>query len=318
MKNRQKTSGVFKVSAVSTGALILLAMLYPVRLSWITNRVRDFLGVNIGVFYLLLASIMVGVCLYCIVSPIGKIRLGDPDSTPEHSTITWLAMLFSAGMGIGLVFYGAAEPLSHYAVSAPDAELYSAEALSDAMKYSFLHYGINAWAIYGIVALSLAYFHFRKKEQFLVSVTLKPLLGGRTEGVIGTIVDSLTIIATIVGVATTLGLGAAQINGGLNFLFRVPETHVSEIVIICVASVLFIWSAVSGIDKGISTISNINVIIAVILMVVITAIGPTVHILNVTTESIGAYLNSFLELSFRTEANNPQGQQWIQYNGPQK
>lgn len=312
MKTKAKTSNVFKLSAVCAGALILAALLFPTKLSRVTHGIRAFLGVNFGALYLLLASVIVGVCLYCILSPFGKIRLGDPDSRPEHNTITWLAMLFSAGMGIGLVFYGAAEPLSHFAVSAPRAELYSAEALADAMQYSFLHYGINAWAIYAIVALALAYFHFRKKERFLISVTLKPLIGSRTDGPIGTVLDSLTIIATIVGVATTLGLGAAQINGGLNFLFGVPETHTSAIVIIFVASVLYIWSAVSGIDKGISTISNINVIIAVILMVTLAAIGPTVRIFNFTTESIGAYLNSFLELSFRTEANNPQGQAWMQ------
>ncbi len=281
-------------------------------MSYVTNAVRDFLGLNFGAFYMLLATMIFCVCLYCIFSPIGRIRLGDPGSRPEYGMITWLAMLFSAGMGIGLVFYGAAEPLSHYAISAPQAALYSPEALADALKFSFFHYGIHAWAIYGIVALALAYFQFRKKEKILISVTLKPILGNRTEGLIGVGIDSLTIVATVIGVATTLGFGAAQINGGLNYLFGIPENLVSELLIVAVASVLFMWSAVSGISKGISLLSNLNVFIAVVLMFAVIVLGPTVKIFNFTIESAGAYLNDFIKLSFRTEANNPLGQQWIQ------
>lgn len=308
----KRVSNVFVVSVIITGLIILISLIFPSEMSSVTNIVRDFLGVNFGAFYMLLATLIVAVCIYFIINPVGKIKLGDPDSKPEHSMITWLAMLFSAGMGIGLVFYGAAEPLSHYAISAPQNEIYSAEALADSLKFSFFHYGIHAWAIYAIVALALAYFQFRKKESILLSATLKPLVGQKTEGALGTAVDSLTIIATIVGVATTLGFGAAQINGGLNYLFDIPETTVSQIIIIIAASIPFIWTAVSGINKGISIISNINIVIAVLLMIVVAGLGPTVQMFNFTLETTGNYFNDFLSMSFRTEANNPEGQQWIQ------
>lgn len=305
-------SNVFKISAFATSILIILALIFPEYLTKITGDMRRFLGTHFGWFYLLIATIVVGVCIYFILSPLGKIRLGESGDKPEYSTTTWLAMLFSAGMGIGLVFYGAAEPLSHYAISAPDSQVLSAKALEDSLKYSFFHYGIHAWAIYAIVALALAYFQFRKKEKTLVSVTLKPLLGNRANGAIGTSIDCLTIIATTIGVATTLGFGATQINGGLNYLFGIPEDFIVQLIIILIASVLFIWSAVSGIDKGISIISNLNILISVILMTVIILMGPTVKIMNSTLESIGVYINNFITLSFRTEAFNPSGQAWIQ------
>ena len=312
MAKERKLTPVFRISALITGVIILLALVFPNQLAAITHSIRDFLDLKFGAFYLLLATIIVGVCLYFIISPAGKIRLGDPDSKPEHSKLSWLAMLFSAGMGIGLVFYGAAEPLSHYAISAPEAEVFSAQALSDSLKFSFFHYGIHAWAIYAIVALALAYFQFRKKEKILLSSTLKPLIGNRVNGAVGVMIDSLTIVATVVGVATTLGFGAAQINGGLNYLFGIPENKTSQLIIIAVASILFIWSAVAGIDKGISTISNGNIILAALLMLLVLIIGPTVKIINFTVESLGNYMDDFLRLSFRTEANDPSAQEWIQ------
>ncbi len=308
-----RTTRVFKVSTSVAGILILTALVFPARLYSVTSQVRDFVGDHFGWFYLLLATAVVGVSLYCMFSPVGRIRLGDPDSRPEHSDASWLAMLFSAGMGIGLVFYGAAEPLSHFAVSTPEASAYSQEALEDALKYSFFHYGIHAWAIYGVIALALAYFQFRKKEKILLSVTLKPLFGRYADGWLGTAVDSLTIIATIIGVATTLGLGAAQINGGLNSLWGFPENSWSRLAIIFVTSVFFIWSAVAGIDKGIKTLSNLNSYVAIAILALVLAVGPTVQILESTVESFGSYINNFIELSFRTEAHNPAGRDWIQH-----
>lgn len=157
--------------------VIILALVFKENFANFTASIKDFISVNFGWYYLLLVGIIVILCFVLIALPIGKIKLGNPNSKPEHGMISWIAMLFSAGMGIGLVFYGAAEPLSHFAASAPEAKLYSEQALSDAFKYSFFHYGIHAWAVYAIVALALAYFRFRKKERFLISATLKPLFG---------------------------------------------------------------------------------------------------------------------------------------------
>ncbi|RAP51040.1 MAG: choline transporter, partial [Methanosphaera sp. rholeuAM74] len=235
------------------------------------------------------------------------------DSKPEYSTFSWIAMLFSAGMGIGLVFYGAAEPLSLYAVTAPEATLYSQQAMLDALKYSFFHYGISAWSVYGMVALAIAYFKYRKKEVPNISSTLKPIFGKLTEGKLGNVVDALTIFATVVGVATSLGLGAVQINSGLNYIFGVIQSINVQIIIIVIATVLFLTSAMSGINKGVKILSDTNIALAVLLMIVAIAIGPSLDIANFFIEGIGAYMNDFIRLSFRTAASGTLAQQeWVQ------
>ncbi len=175
----------FWVALVAVGLVVVAALIFSSAFESFTGSLRNTISRNCGWFYLLTVLTLVGVCLMLVLSPAGKIRLGDPGSRPEYSTVSWIAMLFSAGMGIGLVFYGAAEPLSHYAIQAPEAALYSQEALRDAFKYSFFHYGIHAWAIYAIISLAIAYFQFRKKESTLLSATLKSLFGKSVEGRLG-------------------------------------------------------------------------------------------------------------------------------------
>lgn len=171
-------------------------------------------------------------------------------------------MMFSAGMGIGLVFYGAAEPLSHFAKSTPNAPAMSTKALADAFRYTFFHWGFHAWGVYAFVALTLAYFGFRKNEKYLLSVSFKPILGKYADGHIATIIDTITIIATVIGVATTLGFGAAQINGGLSQVFGTPNNSTVQIIIIIITTALFIASALSGLGKGVKILSNLNLILA--------------------------------------------------------
>ncbi|MCR5625457.1 MAG: BCCT family transporter [Lachnospiraceae bacterium] len=301
----------FWVALLAVMIIVLCALIFSNKFESITGTIRDDIIRGAGWFYLLTIMVLVGVCIFLLISPIGKIRLGDPDSRPTYSTVSWIAMLFSAGMGIGLVFYGAAEPLSHYAVMAPEAETYSRQALLDAFKYSFFHYGIHAWAIYAIVALAIAYFQFRKKESTLFSVTLKPLFGNTMDGKVGKLVDSLTIFATVIGVATSLGSGALQINSGINNLFGVPYNFTVQLIIIIVATGLFMTSALSGLDKGVKTLSNLNMIIAVILMIIAFIMGPSVKIMNTFTETIGAYLQDFLRMSARTGAGDADQQAWI-------
>lgn len=308
---RLNVSPAFWIAAAAVMIIILCALIFTSAFESFTEILRNSISHNFGWFYLLTIMLLVGVSVYLILSPAGKIRLGDPDSRPEYSTLSWIAMLFSAGMGIGLVFYGAAEPLSHYAVQAPEAAEFSREALHDAFKYSFLHYGIHAWAIYAIVALALAYFQFRKKERTLLSVTLKPLFGKSVDGKAGYAIDSLTIFATVIGVATSLGIGAMQINGGLNELIGIPENFGIQIIIIAVATVLFISSSLSGLDKGVKMLSNANMIIACLLMLVVFIVGPGIRIMNTFTETLGEYLQDFLRMSARTGAGNPKQQEWI-------
>ncbi len=301
----------FWVALVAVTLVVIIALVFSSGITDYTGLIRASISRNFGWFYLLTVLSLVGVCLFLMLSPVGKIRLGDPGSRPEYSTVSWLAMLFSAGMGIGLVFYGAAEPLSHYALQAPEAELLSQKALRDAFKYSFFHYGIHAWAIYAIVGLAIAYFQFRKKESTLLSVTLKPLIGNAADGKIGKIVDSLTIFATVVGVATSLGSGAIQINGGLNGLLGVPENHGVQLLIIIVATVLYMASALSGLNRGVKTLSNLNMIVAGILIVLAFHLGSGVKMMNTFTETLGLYLQDLLRISSRTGAGNPPQQAWI-------
>lgn len=221
-------------------------------------------------------------------------------------------MLFSAGMGIGLVFWGAAEPLSHYAVSAPQNHLGSQEALANAFKYTFFHWGIHAWAVYAVVALALAYFKFRKKEKSLISVTLKPIFEQKTDGLFGKIIDSITVFATVVGVATTLGFGAVQINGGLSYLFGVPNNIYMQVLIISITTVFFVMSALSGIGKGVKILSNVNAVLAIGLLAISIIVGPTLPIMNTFVETLGSYLQEFLKMSFRTAAFDTEQQKWIQ------
>lgn len=310
-QGKSNLTASFWIALTLVGIMVVLGIIYPESFQLITFKIRRFISRDFGWYYLLLVTSLVLFCIFLIFSPIGKIRLGDPESRPEYSNISWIAMLFSAGMGIGLVFWGAAEPLSHFAVSSPDAPALSQKALETSLKYTFFHWGIHAWSVYGVVALSLAYFKYRKQEKSLLSVTLKPILGTKTDGWVGNIVDSITIFATVIGVATTLGFGAVQINGGLNYLFGVPQDIVVQVIIIAVTTVIFITSALKGIGKGIKILSNINIILAASLLALAMVVGPSVKIFNSLVESIGFYISDFFDLSFRTAAYNQDMNEWI-------
>jgi glycine betaine transporter len=303
---------VFWISMSIISIVVILGIVFPVKFQFVTKQIKNFISIYLGWHYLILVTSIVFFCLFLIFSPVSKIRLGDPDSKPEHSKLSWIAMLFSAGMGIGLVFWGAAEPLSHYAVSAPDGQTGSQKALKDAFQYTFFHWGIHAWAVYAVVALALAYFQFRKKEKTLISVTLKPLFGHKTDGFWGKILDSITVFATAIGVATTLGFGAIQINGGLKYLFGIPKNIYIQIIIVAVTTICFIMSALSGIGKGVKILSNINVILAIGLMSIAIIVGPSAKIINTFVETLGGYLQNFLSMSFSTGAFDAQQQIWIQ------
>lgn len=310
-RRRWNATPTFWISLIAVLIIVIVALIFSESFTNITGVIRDAIAKGGGWFYLLTVLFLVFACLILVISPVGKIRLGDPDSRPEYSTFSWVAMLFAAGMGISLVFYGAAEPLSHFASSAPEAALYSQEALLDAFKYSFFHYGIHGWAIYSIVALAIAYFQFRKKESFLLSATLKPLFGKAASGPFGHVVDSLTVFATVIGVATSLGFGAIQINNGMGKLFGLPVNFLVQVIIIVVATCLFIASAVSGLDKGVKRLSNFNMVLAFALMITAFIVGPGIKILNTFTETTGAYLQDFIRMSARTAMSNPEQQQWI-------
>ncbi|HEC2153079.1 BCCT family transporter [Staphylococcus delphini] len=308
--NGKKFSPVFLISAIIVFAIVLIGVFIPTQFGEFTNTIKLWITDKLGWYYLILTTIIVFFCIFLIFSPIGKLKLGRPNDKPEFNTVSWFAMLFSAGMGIGLVFYGAAEPISHFA-SPPNADPQSTEAFTESLRSTFFHWGFHAWAVYGVVALALAYAQFRKGEPGLLSKTLRPILGDHVDGVIGTIIDVLAVFATVIGVAVSLGMGALQISGGLNYLFGLPNTIVTQSIIIVVVTILFIMSAWSGLSKGIQYLSNLNIGLGTLLLLAGLIVGPTVLILNMFTSSTGSLLNSFLFNSFDAAATNPQKREWM-------
>ncbi|PAQ15009.1 glycine/betaine ABC transporter permease [Bacillaceae bacterium SAOS 7] len=307
----RRISNVFWYAAALVLVAVIFGVVAPNSFETVTANLQSFFTSTFGWYYLILVSVIVVFCLLLIFSPIGAIKLGKPDDKPDYSTPTWFAMLFSAGMGIGLVFWGAAEPLSHFAKTPPLAEAGSNAALKDSMRYAFFHWGIHAWAIYALVALALAYYKFRKDEPGLISATLTPILGRAARGPLGTIIDVIAVFATLVGVATTLGFGAAQINGGLSYLLGIPVNFNVQLIIIVVATILFIISAMSGLGKGIKILSNTNMVLAVVLLVLMLIVGPTLLIFNMFTDTIGSYFQNLITMSFQIAPLNEEHRSWI-------
>lgn len=309
-QNGKKFSPVFIFSSIIVFAIVLVGVLIPKQFGGITSSITAWITSTLGWYYLILTTVIVFFCVFLIFSPIGKLKLGRPNDKPEFNTVSWFAMLFSAGMGIGLVFYGAAEPIAHFA-SPPNADPKSTEAFTESLRSTFFHWGFHAWAVYGVVALALAYSQFRKGEPGLLSKTLRPILGDRVDGPIGTLIDVLAVFATVVGVAVSLGMGALQIAGGLHYLFNIPNNIITQSIIILVVTILFIMSAWSGLSKGIQYLSNLNIGLGTVLLIAALFIGPTILILNMLTSSTGSLLNSFLFNSFDAAATNPQKREWM-------
>lgn len=306
-----KFTTVFKWSAALVLLLVIIAVTIPSQFETVTANVQAFISTSFGWYYLIVVTVFVFVCLFLLISPVGRITLGKPGEKPEFTRPSWIAMLFSAGMGIGLVFWGAAEPISHYAISSPTGETGTEQAIRDAMRFSFFHWGIHAWAIYGIVALVLAYFNFRHDRPALISATLVPILGSAAEGKSGKFIDILAVLATVSGIATTLGFGAVQINGGLSFVFDVPISIFVQLIIILIVTVLFMLSAMTGLGQGIRILSNVNMVLAVALFAFVFIAGPTVFILNLFTNTFGAYIQNLPTMSFRSAPLNGESRDWI-------
>ncbi len=302
-KTKQKNNTVFYVSLAISLAIVIWGIVAQKNFAEFANKLLGFLTNNFGWAYLVSMFVFVLFSLVLAFSKYGNIKLGPDDSEPEYSTTSWFAMLFGAGMGIGLVFWGVAEPISHFVSPAPGIEPGTNNAINFAMKASFMHWGFHPWANYAIIGLALAYFQFRKNKPGLISSIFIPLFGEeRVNGPIGKTIDILAVFATIAGVATSLGLGTLQINSGLNYLFNLPETTQVQLGIIVVITILYIWTAVSGIDKGIKLLGDINLYLAFGILILSFVFGPTLKIVNVFTNGLGQYINSFIADSLHVEA----------------
>lgn len=306
----RKVSAVFWISLVIASAFVVWGVIAPVRLGRLMNQTKAFFLDTFGWFYQLSATFFLLFALFLIFSRYGRIKLGADDDKPSFSRPTWFAMLFSAGMGIGLLFFGVAEPISHF-VDPPVGEGGTTQAAQRALVYTYLHWGFHAWAIYSVIALILAYYKFRKSQPGLMSVTLVPLLGERAKGMIGIVIDVVAVFATIFGVAASLGLGAAQINGGLHYVAGVPNNFTIQLVIIVIVTVLFILSASTGLQKGIKYLSNANLILAVFLLFIFLFLGPTKFILNMFTTTMGSYIQNLPSMGLRLAPFSKEQAAWI-------
>nr|WP_144923242.1 BCCT family transporter [Paenibacillus bovis] len=307
----KKASLVFYVSLAIVGSLVLMGIVMPTTLEKVTSVAQNFITNSFGWYYLVLVMVFVVACAYLFVSPLGRIKLGKQEDEPEFSKPTWLAMLFSAGVGISLIFYGTYEPLSHYAISSPTGELGTDQGMKDALRFTFFHYGIHGWAVYGVVSLVLAYFAFRKGELTLISRTLRPIIGKHADGLVGKVIDIIAVVSTVLGVATSLGFGAMQINGGLSYLFGIPSNFTIQSIIIFVVTILFMISALTGLSKGIKILSNLNMGLAAALFLIVFLLGSTVFTLNLFVDSVGAYLQNFINMGFRISPLNEDSRSWI-------
>ncbi|SDI37740.1 glycine betaine uptake BCCT transporter [Alteribacillus bidgolensis] len=260
---------------------------------FLANTVEYF-----GWFYLTATLVFLIMAFLLIFSKYGKIRLGKDTDRPVYSKLSWISMLFSAGMGIGLVFWGVAEPLFHY-MTPPFGEAATANAANTAMTYTYFHWGLHPWAVYTLIGLSLAFFQYRKDLPGLISSTFYPIIGNRIYGPIGKGVDVLAIFATVFGIATSLGLGTMQIAGGLSHLFDVPNVVSTQIFIILIVTVLFAGSALIGINRGMKILSNFNILLAFGIMMLLLFLGPTSEIFKVFTTTTGSYLDDVLYMSLR-------------------
>ncbi|OLN32066.1 glycine betaine uptake BCCT transporter [Desulfosporosinus metallidurans] len=295
---------IFSISVIIMVVFVLWTLLQPKTAGDTFNAVQKFITDNFGWSYLLGVTFFLVFALYIAFSKYGNITLGKDGEKPEHSTWSWFAMLFAAGMGIGLVFWGVAEPMDHF-TTPPFGAPSTIESAQTAMRYTFFHWGLHPWGIFAVVGLSMAYFQFRKGLPATMSSSLYPILGEKgVNGWIGKAVDILSVFATIFGVATSLGLGAMQIATGLHFAYGLPTGMTTTIIIIVVITILFIISAVTGIEKGIKFLSNINMVIIFLILACTLIVGPTRFILNGMTETIGSYLQNIVQMSFWADTFN--------------
>jgi choline/glycine/proline betaine transport protein len=287
---------VFFFSAAIIALFVALTIFFEQNVDDLFNKVQGGVSHYAGWFFVATMNIVLIFVISLLLGRFGDIRLGGEGARAEFSTAAWFAMLFSAGMGIGLLFYGVAEPMFHF-VASPLAQPGTAEAARSAMDFTFLHWGLHPWSIYALVGLSLGFFAFNKGLPLSIRAVFYPLFGERIYGPIGNVIDIMATVATMFGVATSLGLGVQQVNAGLSHLFGLPQTTWMQLVLIAGITAVATWSVVKGLDAGIKRLSQLNVIVAATLMLFVLLMGPSLFILNAFVENTGYYLQKFFQLS---------------------
>ena len=292
---------VFITSALLIVGFILFGSLFGELAGEVFNQLQSFITHRFRWLFIILMNVTVVFSLYIALSRYGDIRLGHQTEHPEYSLLSWFGMLFSAGIGIGLLYWGTAEPLYHF-MSPPMGQAETVEAAKQAMSISFLHWGIHAWALYCVVALSLAYFHYRRGLPLSIRSVLYPLIGQKIYGKWGHVVDTLAVFGTMFGVVTSLGLGAMQINAGFSNVFGIPNNVPVQLCLIAIITAMATLSVMMGLDKGIKRLSDINIVLTVLLLGFMVFFGPTQFIIDSFIENIGNYVSQLIPLGFWSEA----------------
>ena len=317
---------VFAISSLLVVAFVILTLMFQTQVEPVFSGMRNWLTSNLDWFFLSAGNFFVVVCLGLAISPLGKVRLGGTEATPDYSYLGWFSMLFAAGMGIGLMFFGVSEPLSHFGTAFGGTVLENGVrtdwaplggAVGDAeaaarlgMAATIFHWALHPWAIYAILALGLALFSFNKGLPLTIRSVFYPLLGERVWGWPGHIIDILAVLATLFGLATSLGYGAAQASSGLNYLFDVPLGATTQVLLVIGITAIALFSVVAGLDAGVKRLSEINMALALLLMLFVIFVGPTLNIVTGFFSNVGAYFEYLPALSNpfgREDANYSQG-----------
>lgn len=290
--------------------LVAMILIAPEQTQTLLNAAKSGIFANFSWFYVLAFSVFLGFLVILSVSSLGNIKLGNDEEEPEFGFLSWLAMLFAAGMGVGLMFFGVAEPLTHYL---SDITTGSAEhKQQEALLHTLFHWGIHAWAVYGTIALALAYFGFRYKLPLALRSCFYPLLKERINGKLGDLIDIMALLATLFGVITTLGFGASQLGAGLHQLGWISENSFSlQVVVIAVVMSLAIFSAISGVGKGVKILSELNLTLAFCLLIFVLVAGPTLYLLSAFSDNIGTYFSNLVQLSFKTYVYEQEHTGWF-------
>ncbi len=302
---------VFYPAIILAIILSLSGIFYPNEFASHIQNLQNLILEKFGWTYILAMSVFLCLCLILMFSHFGDIKLGQDHDLPEYSNVSWFAMLFAAGMGIGLMFYGVAEPLKHF-LAPPNISSDQLEVVKEAMNTTFFHWGVEAWSVYAIVGLSLAYFAYRHDLPLLPRSVLYPILGKHIYGPIGHAIDVFAVLGTLFGVATSLGFGAMQVSAGMSFLTGLPDTINMQVIYIVFIVALATISVALGLDKGIKALSNFNIVLAVVLLAFVLLLGNTAGLVRDYIQNIGYYLSTIVNQTFNLYAYNRENQEWLQ------
>ena len=300
---------MFFSSSIFIFLTTIVTSIWPSELSSFFKLVQNWLVTQTSWIYVLAVGSFLFVCLYLMASRLGDIKLGPDHSEPEYTYTSWFAMLFSAGMGIGLLFFGVAEPMMHFSAP-PVGDPLSVESAREAMKITFFHWGLHAWGVYAILAVVLAYFSYRKNLPLLPRSAFYPFLGKKIFGPLGDMIDTFAVIGTMFGVATSLGFGVTQVNAGLSYLFDLPQNATVQVILITIITAFATVSVVLGLDGGIKKLSNINIILAVALLFAVLLLGDTSTLMQSFVQNTGAYLSDVIYKTFNLYAYDKK-ESWI-------